>query len=305
MDATQLILLLVDTPGIGEKTIAAILRRNAITRREPNEMVAFSEEDLVREYGIRPSAAKQFKLRAESESERLRDTARLLSRSGISLVTCLDAAYPAHLAQRMVDPPPIMFSYGNSSLFQKPLLAIANSNVAGEDALAACDRAVEIAVELGWSLVTGHNRIEYQRPALAAKRNGAGICYVLDRGLIQGFGGDLSRDLFPAARIWGPAYDSDSDLSISPFGIYAHGNLAGNRKRDALIFALADAVFSGHIRSGGEMERQCAGALNRGCHVFRDIDQSEPSEFLESIGTRAISAKDFRSILGGLRIDPR
>src|SRR5207245_2863113 len=117
-----------------------------------------------------------------------------------SLITLRDASYPRRLAERLDVPPPVLFLYGNAPLLDSPLFAVANSNGASEPALAAGDRAAEAALAAGWSLVTGHNRIPYQRPALAVRRNGGRILYVLDRGLRQGFGGDLSRALFPAAR---------------------------------------------------------------------------------------------------------
>jgi hypothetical protein len=297
MNTTQFLLLLMETPGIGDQTITTVLRKNAVLRREPDGMMGMPVDSLVKEYGIRRPAAESLIRRAGDKNERLEAAAKLMSTNGISLITLVDAIYPARLTQRMVDPPPLLFAYGNLSMLDKPLLGIANSNGAREESLAACDRAVEIAAGLGWTVVTGHNRVEYQRPALAAKRNGASICYVLDRGLIQGFGGDLTRDLFPAARIWGPAYDPLADLSLSQFGLHRNGNVASNRRRDSLVFSLADAIFAGSVKPRGIMEKECVRAMERRCPVLFDSAGIGSSGSLAQIGARAVDFDELQSIL--------
>ena len=182
----------------------------------------------------------------------------------------------------------------------QPLFAVANSNGASEEALASTDRAAETAMAAGLHPVTGHNRQAYQRPALVARRNGGRVCYVLDRGLLEAFGNDLSRELFPAARIWSPAYDPACDLTLSPFPLRAHSLADHNSRRDSLIFALADTVIVGEIRQAGRMERECLAALRRGRPVYlagpaNDTDagliaagagRAEPSSFAATLGTR-------------------
>jgi hypothetical protein len=268
MEAAELILLLLDTPGIGEQSLGAVLRRNAISGRSPEEFLSLPVHALAVEYGIRRSAAELLLDATSSRRSVAEEQARWLRRTGVNLVTLLDASYPQRLVQRLDTPPPVLFLYGNPALLDRPLFAVANSNGAAEPALAAGDQAAEAALAAGWSLVTGHNRIPYQRPALAVRRNGGQICYVLDRGMIRGFGGDLSRALFPAARIWGPAYDPACDLTLSPFGLQAHGIATNNRRRDTLVFALADAIFACEVRPGGQMERECLAALRRGTPLY-------------------------------------
>ena len=271
MDAgeqTVLNLMLLETPGIGAKTLAAVLRRNAVARRTPDQFLGLSAESLAEEYGIRRAVAARLAVEIRRRREESELQARWLARNGISLVTLLDATYPVRLAERLEEPPPVLFLYGKSEMLRARLFAVANSNGAPEAALAAADSATECAVESGWTLITGHNRPAYQRPALAARRNGAPVIYVLDRGLLHGFGGDLTRALFPAARIWGPSFDPLCDLAISPFPLRAQGMAASNRRRDSVIFALADRIFAVHLKPGGQMERECLAALSRNQRVL-------------------------------------
>ena len=289
MDRTQLILNLMDTPKVGERTIATILRRMSVLRMDPGALLSMSAVSIADEFKLKPELAHAVERSVKSASERNAALSKQLTSAGVSLVSMVDAAYPQRLVERMAHPPAILFVYGNAALLERSLIAIANSNGARETALTLGDRAVEAAAAEGWALVTGHNRIEYQRPALAAKRNGMGICYVLDRGIIEGFGGDLTRDLFPAARIWGPAYDPLTDLTISTFGPLDHGNLAGNRKRDSLVFALADTIIAASIMPGGNMEKQCLDALGRNAEVWLGPDPICVSTALEETGAKRLA----------------
>ena len=280
-------LALLETPGIGWKTLGAILRRSAVAGRTPQQFLDLPPDEMAREYGIRRSAAQQLagQIRARlSDSEQ---NARWMSRNGVSVATILDATYPAALSARLPEQPPALFAYGNFALLTQRSVAAANSNGAPEAALAAVDAAVTTAVESGYAVVTGHNRPAYQRPALAARRNGGRVIYVMDRGLLHGFGGDLTRALFPAARIWGPSFDPACDLAISPFPLRAQGIGANNRRRDSVIFALADVILAGSVRPGGGMDRECLAAIQRGQMVLehtgnglRSLEGALPVDFL-------------------------
>ena len=294
-EQTVLLLTLLETPGVGGKTLASVLRRNAVARRAPDEFLRMPADAMAEEYGIRPSVAARLAVDFRCRREQAAEQARWLGRSGVSLVTIVDASYPARLAERLDEAPPALFLYGNHELLTQNLFAVANSNGAPEEALAAADSATETAVEAGWILATGHNRPAYQRPALASRRNGGRVLYVLDRGLLHGFGGDLTRALFPAARIWGPSFDPQCDLALSPFPLRAQGIAANNRRRDSIIFALADRIFAGSVRSEGQMERQCLEAPSRGQRVL--VHESAYSARLLESGAESANLRDSPTVL--------
>jgi len=284
--------MLLETPGIGPKSLGAILRKNAILRRTPRDFLGLSVAALRQEYGIRREPAQRLLQEAAQRYEQAAALNRDLARNGVSVVTLIDATYPSTLLERLDEPPPALYAYGDLSVLNQRLFVIANSNGAPEEALAAADRIAEIRAEDGWVLVTGHNRPGYQRPALAVRRNGGRTVYVLDRGLLHGFGGDLNRALFPAARIWGPAFDPQCDLAISPFPLRAQGIAVNNRRRDTVIFALAERIYVGWVREDGQMEGQCLGALQRGQEVFLlPVPQFEKRNLLAA-GARSLDGSD-------------
>jgi len=301
MDSDELILMLSATQGIGEKTLASVLHRNAVLRRTPREFLALNVDALVEEYGFRRDAAQQFVQRDSNIEDVAVSAAREMRRAGIRIITLQDATYPSQLLNAMDDPPPVLYAYGRLELLSRPLFAVANSNNASEEALTATDRAAEAALRAGWHPVTGHNRIPYQRTALVARRNGGRICYVLDRGIFEAFGGDLSKELFPAARIWSPAYDPDSDLTISCFPLWAHGLAVHNQRRDSIIFAMAGAIFAGDVRTGGQMERNCRFALAREVPVYT-FDSA--NERLAADGAMHSEPHDVGSLLPALLSSP-
>lgn len=262
MDTTTLILLLSSLPGLGEKKLAAILAKNALFRRSPTAFFALGSEILTEEYLLPTALAERITRVTTEERNAAQHLAKRLGREQVRVVTQQDATYPGRLLQSLDVPPPVLYLYGNSRLLdpERSLYCVANSNDASEEILAACDRRAEEAIASGSIPVTGHNRLPYQRTALVACRRNAPICYVLDRGLYTAFNGDLSRELFPAAHIWSPAYDPERDLTLTPFPPLFHSLGTHNRRRDELIFALSDVVYQGDVRPGGQMERRCSEA---------------------------------------------
>ncbi len=257
MNQTAFVLLLSEVPGVGDATLGSILRGNAVFRRTPEEFLSLNSDQIVTEYKIRKSVAdKMTRFTPEIKSAAIA-SALSLSRANVELVTLLDATYPQRLLDVMSEPPSALYLYGNRSILDVATFAVANSNGAPESALAAGDECAEKAIAAGETLVTGHNRIQYQRPALVAKREGGRTCYILDRGILEAFDGDLSKGLFPAARIWSPDFDSYRDLAISMFAPRDHSIATHNRKRDEVIFALADTIYSVWLSPGGQMERRC------------------------------------------------
>ena len=268
MDTEELVLLLAAAPGIGDRTIAHILRRLAVLRSTPDEFLHAPPSDLQAEFGLRADSARRIESLSQSDREAACELARYLRRAGIVFCTVLDASYPRSLVERLADPPPALYLYGAPGLLNRPLFAVANSNGAPESALAATDALARIAVQLGIAPVTGTNRPAYQRPALVARRAGSPVCYVLDRGLLDEFGGQLGIEPVRAARVWQPAYDAERDLTLSCFSPYHHALATHNRRRDEVLFALASCVIAGHVRPGGQMDRQCRAALGSGVPVF-------------------------------------
>jgi predicted Rossmann fold nucleotide-binding protein DprA/Smf involved in DNA uptake len=288
MDTKTFLLLLSDIPGIGPKTIASIMRRNAVMRRSPEQFFCMTPDQLIREFGMRQDAANCLSSTWPERFEKADELAKFLRRNSVTLITISEALYPVKLQQRLDEPPPILYAYGNSALLTLPLFAVANSNNASEGALASADAASALALDCGWSPVTGHNRFAYQRPALAARRTGGRVCYVLDRGLLNAFGNDLSKQLFPAARIWSLSYDPDRDLTLSPFPLQDHEIGDNNRRRDELIFALADVIFVGTARPKGRMESVCRSALARKQNVFLIGPPSPDDQRLLDVGAKRV-----------------
>lgn len=264
MDNRHLVLLLGWTRGVGPRTMEDILRRNALYRRRPEDLLGLPVRRLADDYALTQAVAGRLYEVARTLRTRAEQAVRELDRAGVHIVTIQDATYPARLQRTLADPPPALFAFGNLGLLDRPLFAVANSNDVPESALAIGDQAAEAAMNKGWTLVTGHNRIAYQRTALVAARRQMPCIFVLDRGLVEGFGGDLERNLFSAARIWRPNFDPASDLAVSALSTNAHGTSANNRRRDKLIFALASLVIAVDVRPEGNMARACAAAEERG-----------------------------------------
>jgi len=268
----QFVLLLHSIPQVGEKTLSRLLRLNAQQRLSPEACLALPPDEWKRRFELRPGAVAYLERHRE---KLLRDSAELvraIRAHPLHILTVEIAAFPARLERYDVEPPPILYALGALPLLaeekERFLFTIAMSNGASPAALEKMEEVAAGLVAAGGVPVTGHDRLPYQRLALAAQRQDRPILYVLDRGLREALGPEFDRPPFAAARIRDAVFDPDRDLALSPFRLDDHGLGANNRRRDRLIFALADVIVAGDVRAGGEMVAECLRAMGQGRRVF-------------------------------------
>ena len=162
--------------------------------------------------------------------------------------------------------------------------SVAVSNGAAPGVLARQDSIAEDLVRRGCVPVTGHDRTAYKRLALAAQRQNRPTIYALDRGLREALGPDMDRPPFSAARIRETLFDVERDLALSPFRLDDHALGANNRRRDRLLYALADLIVALDVRAGGGMASECLRAHQQGRLVWVAEGGRDGNEELRQAG---------------------
>lgn len=135
--------------------------------------------------------------------------------------------------------------------------SIAVSNGADNATLKRMEAMATVLVQRGCVPVTGHDRTPYKRLALAAQRQNRPVIYVLDRGLRDGLGPAFDRPPFAEARIRETVFETGRDLALSPFRLDDHAIGANLRRRDHMLYALADLIIALDVRAGGGMAAEC------------------------------------------------
>ena len=246
------------TPGFGGRSVVRVLARNDLLGRAPEEFLRLSPESLREEYRLN---AKQAANLVAGRIETTATLERRLDGLGVRLLTAADAGYPALVEEFDPDPPGVLFLYGNTRLLQAPTFAVLASRGTLPAGLDLIDRLTEEGVLGGETLVTGHDRPEYQRSAIVPLRWGAPRVLVLDRGLFGVLGPDLKDEAFRAARLWRYEFDPGTDLAVSPFRPEADFIGVNNQVRDRLVAALARRIDFVHVAPGGNMARLARLAL--------------------------------------------
>ena len=267
---TRFVLLLHSIPYLGEKTLTRLLHHNAQQRLTPEACLALSPEEWGARYDLDPRALTYLAENRDAllaQSETLAQTARKVD---LHVLTPQSLTYPDRLERFDDSPPPILYGLGNLGLLNGPAstFSIAVSNGAAPATLTEQDRIAAEYVERGSVPVTGHDRPAYKRLALVAQRQNRSTIYVLDRGLREALGPAFDRPLFAAARIRDAVFDSARDLVLSPFRLDDHSLGEHNRRRDRMIFALADLIIALDVRAGGGMITECLHAHSQGRPVL-------------------------------------
>ncbi len=293
LSPTQFLLLLHSAPHLGEKSLAVLLRRLAQRRPAPNAFLDLTPDDMIREYELPARVAEHLHDHRAALLAKSAELLRAVRLHPLQLLTTGSAGYPARLERFDPDPPPLLYVLGKAALIEPPTptrftFTIAVSNGA---APAVLDRQDEIAaglVEAGGVPVTGHDRSAYKRLALAAQRRNRSTLYIFDRGLREALGPDFDRPPFSAARIRDAVFEVERDLALSPFRLDDHGLGANNRRRDELVFALADVVIALDVRAGGGMMHECLRAHNQGRAVYIVAEGRDGNAALRTAGCSAL-----------------
>lgn len=270
--STQWVLLLQSVPHLGEKTLTRLLRANALHRVAPEECLSLSAEAWRERYDLDPRAAEHLATHRQELLAYSAELARTLRAHQVHVLTCDSLTYPDRIERYDDAPPPVLYALGRLDLLEASperfTFTTALSNGASAEALATQDRTAAALAAAGGVVATGHDRPPYQRLALSAQRQGLPVVYLFDRGLREALGPQFDRPPFAAARIRDLVFDPKRDLAISPFRPDDHGLGANNRRRDRLIFALAERIVAIDVAPGGNMETSCLRAAEQGVPVF-------------------------------------
>lgn len=257
----RLVLALGAAPGIGDKTVRRVLERQGAAGVDADALASASARDLQEVFGMSARAAEIW---LEGRSRYLERAARLeekLDRFGVRLLTIRDDDYPTRVHSFDPDPPALLFAYGNVRLLEANTFCVLSSRACPQAGLDLMERLAEEGVLRGETLVSGHDRPEYQCTAIVPLRWAAPRILVLDRGLFAALGKDLSDEPFRSARLWRHRFDPESDVAMSIGSPDLPFDARGNQKRDRLVAALSLRLDFVHVSERGNMEKLLSLAL--------------------------------------------
>jgi hypothetical protein len=186
-----------------------------------------------------------------------------------------------------------VYQHGNAAVLAAPTLAVLSSRDVTERSVLATVQVTRAAARDGFTLVSGGMKTTHRIAAVSGRATGTRRTIVLDRGILSTFGKHFGRDPFGFSP--GKArFDVAGTLVLSPFRPDDHASPRNGRRRDELIAGLADLVVVAHARAGGEIERICLQALDRGQPV---LSWQAENASLVAAGAGTLDESDLQSDL--------
>ncbi len=183
MSSDVAILQLMQTPGLGVKTLGRLLTRLAAEERPVEDLLSAPPDELVRNYALKKEIATAFQGQGD-EASRLSDTLRSHE---ISVVSISMPEYPAKLKRVLKESaPPVLFVSGNQRILTRDAVAISGSRHASDASLnIARSTARALAEKGGLNIVGGYA----QGVDLAAHHGALEACgvttFVLAEGILH------------------------------------------------------------------------------------------------------------------------
>lgn len=255
--------MLSELPQVGDQAAMRILALNAQRHHGLATFFRLPDAVLREDYKLHPATIARLCSERDAHETRCRWLLDQLTSAGGWVALSADPDYVALVRERLDPPPMVLYALGSPTLLHSPKLAVLNSRVIGEHAVAATLAAVHAAAAQGFTLVTGGMKTGYRIAAVAGRAAAAPRIIILDRGMFATFGAHFDRDPFgfgPGRRM----LDAEHTLVLSPFRLMDHASPRNGQRRDEMIAALADIIVAVHARPGGQMERVCLEALDRG-----------------------------------------
>lgn len=284
MTSDRAILQLMQTPGVGGKTLARVLARLDTEGRQAEALLEIGRKELVSHYGLKADSAAAF----GSESEAAMRLADRLEEGGIRLLTVTMPDYPPELKRVLKESaPPVLFMWGNISILQRQAAGICGSRDASHLGLKIAGDCAQMLAQCGVNVVSGYaNGIDLAAHHGALEVEGV-TTLVLAEGILHFRVKPDLRDLF----------DQSNSLVMSEFpprlGWIARNAMLRNRT----ICGLSDVVIAVESgTSGGTFAAgQTALELRR---PFFVIDYPTPptsasgNRLLLSLGARPLHASE-------------
>lgn len=269
MDPRELRALLAwsSVPHVGPRTLSGLLAAAREARGGLADLWEAPLDDVRALVRLDPRGAAALTARSADLLHKAVEDARAVADWGVDVLLAGQPDYPAALTPRAADWP-LLFAYGALGLLEEPRAALVSSQSVTPAGLLVTDALADALARRDVGLIASTHREAYQAAATAAKRHAGPSLLVLDRGIATAFPDGLEREPVAASRVWDAAFDPDLQLLLSPFPWRAPWNRSSGRRRDALIFALSQAVVAVDVRAGGTMDTECRAAAARGLPVF-------------------------------------
>jgi len=261
------LLTLAELPRVGERRLMRLQAHARASQMPLASLTALPPARLADDLRLPAAAIRRLCDERAWHLARCTVLAQRLAAAGAELCQPGDAVYPPGWARYGEPPPPLATSYGNTALARRPIVALLHSRLVSEGSVAATLHIVRAAADDGLAIAVGGMKTPHRIAAATARTLGAARLVVLDRGLLAAFCGDLERDPFGLGPGRG-RFDAQRTLVLSPFRPDDHALPRSGRRRDALLTALADVIVAVSARPGGEVERCCLAALDRGQSVL-------------------------------------
>lgn len=267
MNTQTLLLRLMQTEGIGARTILRILRAAEDAKCEPEALLNSEASNLFQRFRI-PDDLFQRMGTDSAEAEQILEE---LSKHDIRMIVYADDDYPARLVQTLRDAaPPALFIHGNMELLKLPTVAVCGSRNVSTNGHEATSELVGRLAEDGLNVISGAAAGVDQAAHNAAFIAGGATTVVLPTGILSFNMTDLLDD----------AIGRDKLLVISEFYPRAKWTTWGAMQRNSTIVALSHAAVAVEPGlSGGTFEAaKAALKLNRPLFLMAARDGDETTE---------------------------
>jgi predicted Rossmann fold nucleotide-binding protein DprA/Smf involved in DNA uptake len=284
--------MLSELPHLGDKGSARILQLNRQRQHGLGTFFRLPEAVLREDYKLHPITIARLCGERREHEARCQWLVDQLTGVGGAVWLADDPEYPVRLRGRLEPLPVVVYGFGATAVLEERTLAVLNSRTIAEHCVSASLAVVQAAVAQGFTLVTGGMKTSYRVAAVAGRAVAAPRVVVLDRGIFATFGARLDRDPFG----FGPgrsALDAARTFVLSPFRLMDHASPRSGQRRDEMIAALADVIVAVHARAGGQIERVCLEALDRGQSVLSWYGENSG---LVAAGATAIEEADLAGL---------
>lgn len=300
-EGALLSLMLSELPHVGPTAAARIISTSRDRGHGLGAFFRLPAAVLRDDFELHAAAVERMTVQAAAHRQRCLWLQEQLERAGGYVWGLADVDYPARVRLRVVPPPVVLYACGTPEVLDRPTLAVLHSRTLTDHTVQATTTVAQRAADQGFAFVTGGMKSTYRIASVAARAAEAPRVIVLDRGLFATFGASFDRDAFGLAA-GNTRLDLTRSLVVSPFRLMDHAVAHNGLRRDEVVAGLADVIVVVHARAGGQIERVCLAALDRGQTVLTWYGENAG---LVAAGASPVQEADLLNLNRFIAADPR
>ncbi|RKY86871.1 hypothetical protein DRQ09_05460 [candidate division KSB1 bacterium] len=269
--------ILNHTTGLGDKKVWEIYKKLKKSNIGFTEFLKLDDRNIIELCQLKTSQIDSVRNTFSKKNEILKKWKRLIELN-IRIHFYEDKDYPFNLKKFLKYPPLFIYTYGNYNIQYENKVGIFNSRKISPEGLEIVFKFALGFPESGTSVIYGNSLEPFEIIAYSSKLKNINSIIVINRGIFELITSKSFKEFRVFCKNLGSEIDLTKTLILSFVNPEFGWSVQIEKRRNEILFALADIIFVVEARSNGIIHKNCLKSITGNKKVFVYLPFSKLTE---------------------------